>query len=108
MNSKTTEAREKIRVAELSIHSGSFWKHYKGGVYQIDLIALDTTNGEACVLYQRVDGPDFDSVKEADIYYSRPFSEWFDTIEVDMDGTTYTLQRFVEVKRVKRWEEVNA
>lgn len=50
------EARQKIQV-------NGIYKHYKGGTYQVDLIATDTENDEPMVVYHLY-GTDF--------YYVRP------------------------------------
>jgi hypothetical protein len=98
MSSKSNQLRDVVDGAEEEIYrKGRHWKHYKGGVYCVDGIAIDTDNGLPRVLYHRVDGPDFNPFVEANIYFVRPLSEWFDTIEVDVDGTTHTLQRFIPV-----------
>jgi hypothetical protein len=103
MSSKTDLAGRKIYQALQYVEYGSIWRHYKGGIYQVDDLAINTTTGDVDVVYSRIDGPDFDRELERDLSYSRPFAEWFDNIII---GNNDTTERFVRVKKVRVWQDV--
>jgi hypothetical protein len=67
------------------IYDGSVYQHYKGGRYQVEGFAVDTSTGGWLVLYREVGvGPGHP--------YARAAEEWFQM--VDADGTT----RFTEIQ----------
>lgn len=79
LNEKLVQARA---VAPLLTN----WKHKKGGIYRIIGHAIDSDNGEVRVRYDRVGGPGFNRMEEADIEFVRPVSEW-------------TADRFTQITR---------
>lgn len=75
-------------AARGAVRPGSTWKHYKGGIYEVVDLAIDTVDGSVRVTYQRIEGPDYHPLSEPGIFYSRPLSEWFDKISVQQgDGS---------------------
>jgi hypothetical protein len=105
MSSKTVKAIETI--GSVNIPWGSTWRHYKGGVYVVDYIGIDTTAGDAVVIYHRIDGPDYNHSIEQDLIFSRPVSEWFDDVVVrELNDEDLTVKRFVKVRRVEVWQEI--
>ena len=107
MTKRTTEQLyDDICMGYSSIRSSTTWKHYKGGYYRTtdeNTFSINTTTGELMVNYHRFDGPDFNLTLEMNIPYSRPYSEWFDKVEVD----GVMVPRFVRVKKVQVWTEVD-
>mgnify|MGYP002627349219 CR=1 FL=1 len=59
------EARQIIKI-------GSKYRHYKGGVYTVDNIAIDTDTGFVVVVYHN----------EINEYFVRRASEWLDTVMI--------------------------
>jgi hypothetical protein len=72
--------RRETEAAARGALTAKTYQHYKGGIYLIEGLAIDTDDGEVRVTYQRVDGPGFNAQREAGVLYSRPFAEWFDVI----------------------------
>jgi hypothetical protein len=102
MKLTTVEIQEKLKAARDQLYNiAKIWKHYKGGVYRVDDVVFDTAIDDVSILYFRIGGPGFDASLEGDILFARPLNEWFDTIEVDVDGTTHCYQRFIPVKAVQ-------
>lgn len=55
--------------------AGEIYKHYKGDLYRIVLIAEHSDPDELCVVYEAIyDNPDFP-------YFSRLFRHWYDVVE---------------------------
>ena len=100
MNAKTAELQKKIEDGWKLFNGEMMWLHYRGGIYYVQSLVIDTDDGELRVLYSRMDGPDFDESAEIGISFVRPLREWFD--EVDVDGKM--TPRFIAVHRVERWE----
>lgn len=67
--------------AARTLHAGSVWKHYKGGTYVIRGHGINTETVEVMVAYQRLAGPGYDAVGEANLFWYRPAKEWLDQIE---------------------------
>ena len=60
------EAKEKILV-------GRKYKHYKGGIYEVDSFAINVATNSPMVIYRKV---------ETGEYFARPADNWFETITV--------------------------
>lgn len=99
--SKTEELVKKIEAAR-NVLLAKTWRHYKSGIYSITDISIDCTTGEAMAIYHRIGGPDFDSLNEAHINYSRLVSEFNDIVETD-NGL---VRRFTAVRPVQQIEYV--
>lgn len=106
MSTKTDHILSELDKAYCSLFklAHKYWKHYKGGVYSVEGIAFDTAAGEATVIYRRIDGPNFDMFTESEIKYTRLYSEWLSTVEVD----GVTQQRFVPVYKKEFWVDRNS
>jgi hypothetical protein len=90
--------RYQASQAHANIPVGSVWKHYKGGVYQVDDVALHTETNDYCVIYHRIEGPRFDAAIEEGVAFCRPIDIWFSKTESGQD-------RFTRVRKVERWED---
>lgn len=73
---RTLILRNRIKDAADIAPVASVWRHKKGGVYQVTGIVIDSTDGEARIMYQRIAGPKFNAGIEYGIYFVRPVSEW--------------------------------
>ena len=60
------EAKQKIQV-------GKSYEHYKGRLYQVDIIATDTENDEPMVVYHLFGTHE---------YFVRPVSMWLENVSV--------------------------
>lgn len=49
------------------------WKHFRGGIYIVDGVGIDTVTGGRLVIYHSVDNGDI---------FCRPLPEWFDSVEL--------------------------
>lgn len=72
----TEEMQDGLREARFRVPPYSFWKHKKGGEYQVLGHEIDTDDGTIRIRYERVGGPNFDAEAEAGIHFSRPYHEW--------------------------------
>lgn len=72
----TQEIQKRFEVARISVRIGEIFRHYKGGVYVVTGLTLDTDTSTIRVSYMRVDGPGFDPVAENGIVFSRRIEEW--------------------------------
>jgi hypothetical protein len=99
VNLKLAEARQRLFAA-----GRTYYKHYKGGTYKIDIssLYLDAGTGEAAILYERVAGPDYDEVAEYGVKYGRVVSEFFDAVWVPIDGGVKSVNRFVPVRKMEQ------
>ena len=70
----TDEMRELFRSSHVKI--GQVYQHYKGGVYIVTALTLDTDTAGLRVSYVRIDGPGYDATAEAGIIFSRRLEEW--------------------------------
>jgi hypothetical protein len=52
------------------------FQHYKGGVYQVDRLTIDTDTATLRVTYHRIDGPNFDAEAEEGITFDRRIEEF--------------------------------
>lgn len=100
MSDKSLEFSNTLHAARTQFLLKHIWRHYKGGVYKVTNFSIDTDTLEARVEYRRIDGPDYNSEIEHDIFFSRPLREWFE----DVDG----VPRFIAVEAITRWEPVEA
>lgn len=80
-----------VRTEARTIQTGSVWMHYKGGTYVVRGHGINTDTGEVTIIYQRVDGPNYDPVAEANLLWCRRATEWLDT-------TACGTQRFTRVR----------
>ena len=69
------------RLAPTEIHVGRFYKHYKGGKYEVLAIGMHSETKEKLVIYRNL---------EHGSIWVRPASMWFDSIS---DGYA-TTDRF--------------
>ena len=76
--SKTQACIDTLAKARIRVPSASIWQHYRGGIYAVTGHTIDTTNGQARVLYFRVGGPDYEADRENGITFARPVDEWFE------------------------------
>lgn len=72
----TQEIQKRFEVARISVRPGEIFKHYKGGIYVVTGLALDTDTSDIRVNYHRIDGPSFDAISEQGITFSRRLEEW--------------------------------
>jgi hypothetical protein len=72
----TTQELQAVRLARPDIAPGMLFRHYKGGLYRILKISIDTDTSKARVVYERIDGPGFDAEAEAGITFDRRIEEW--------------------------------
>lgn len=70
----TLEMRTLFRDSPIKV--GEIYRHYKGGIYIVTCLTLDTDTGGIRVSYARIGGPDFDAVAENGITFSRRIEEW--------------------------------
>lgn len=70
----TSEMRNLFRNSSVKV--GEIYQHYKGGIYLVTCLTLDTDTGGIRVSYARIGGPDFDAVAESGITFSRRIEEW--------------------------------
>lgn len=73
-NLTTLEMRTLFRDSPVKV--GEIYKHYKGGIYVVTCLALDTDTSTLRVSYVRIGGPNFDAVAENGITFSRRIEEW--------------------------------
>lgn len=83
---KTPEAlREMIETSP--IRPPQLWRHYKGGLYRVEELLIDSNTNEIIVAYTNLDWESgLDSFR-----FTRPLSEWFDEVEPG-------VQRFCRVR----------
>jgi hypothetical protein len=79
MSSIEFEGRRASALAK-GITEGSVWYHYKGGTYKVIGFGVDTDSGEFKVVYQRIYGPVFHAIGEANRLFFRSPSEWLDAV----------------------------
>lgn len=72
----TTQEMQALRASRPDIAPGMVFEHYKGGVYQVIKLTIDTDTANLRVVYKRIDGPDFDAVAEEGIEFDRRIEEW--------------------------------
>ena len=66
------------------------YQHYKGGQYEVICMCNHTETNEPLVIYKSLS---FGS------QYARPFSEWYDEVEVRKFGNKeYSIQRFEKIE----------
>jgi hypothetical protein len=70
----TLEMRDLFRDSPVRV--GEIYQHYKGGIYVVTCLTLDTDTGNLRVSYARIGGPNFDAVAENGITFSRRIEEW--------------------------------
>jgi hypothetical protein len=70
----TSEMRTLFRDSPVKV--GEIYQHYKGGIYVVTCLTLDTDTSALRVSYARIGGPNFDSVAESGITFSRRIEEW--------------------------------
>ena len=66
------EAKQKIQV-------GRRYQHYKGNIYTVDFIALDTNTLESVVVYHS---------DENDNIYTRPVEIWLENVNINVPRFT--------------------
>jgi hypothetical protein len=93
---KTSDLIAKLNASHEFNLVGETFRHYKGGIYTVDDLVIDTDDGSVRVLYFRVDGPDFDFDAELGIRFVRPIGEFLGKNE---EGKP----RFQRVRRVETW-----
>jgi hypothetical protein len=96
--SKTADLSAKLESARELDLVGNTFRHYKGGVYTVDDLVIDTDDGSVRVLYYRVAGPDFNLEAELDIRFVRPIGEFV--------GLHEGKPRFQRVRRVETWVDL--
>lgn len=108
MKKKSAELSAWIHEIETTMFQHKIWKHYKGGIYKILGLTVDTNDGTLRVHYKRIDGPDFDPGIELNITYVRPMTEWFEDVLLTDETTFYSwaVKRFTKVRKVEEWREV--
>lgn len=110
MSSKTEEFKGKLEHARavLNLKRSSTFQHYKGGVYVVDDVVINTDTLEPDVVYHRISGDGFNQFDELEIKYSRPLKQWFE--RVDNRDTNDAVTRFIHVKLVHKpmWVEVES
>ena len=67
------ELETKLANARLHVVPGSKWRHYKGGEYIIQDIAVSEEDNELAVMYAPIGRPE--------IIFVRPLSVWDDQVE---------------------------
>ena len=75
---KTERCRNELDYALAATPIGSVWKHKKGGVYVVlgHAICTDADPTHARVRYARIEGPDYDPLREHGIEFVRLINEW--------------------------------
>lgn len=74
--SRTAALLDRLKLAKTQNLVGNTFKHYKGGIYTVTGLCIDTDDGEVRVLYHRVGGPEFDAIAEDGISFVRPLAEF--------------------------------
>lgn len=80
------ELERRLHDASLRVTVGATYEHYKGGLYVVDNLVIQTPDDQACVIYTAKYGKR--------LTFARPLSEWSGTVSVD--GTL--VNRFTVVK----------
>ncbi|ARK07524.1 hypothetical protein LAV_00149 [Sphingobium phage Lacusarx] len=109
-----TQLAERCRKAAMAIPVGSFWKHYKGGIYEITGFTISEQTNDLKVVFRPIveDMPKtrdgitfypFGSLTEHDVsflQFDRPPSEFFEDVAIG-DGPIpdAILPRFQQVQR---------
>ena len=70
----TQQIQDLLKASNIQI--GQIYQHYKGGVYLVTGITLDTDTSGLRISYMRIDGPDYNAVAENGIVFSRRIEEW--------------------------------
>lgn len=93
MNEKAQRLNSIISAVERDIPIGSYWRHYKGGVYMVMGCSFHSEDQEPLVLYMRVAGVDYDP-EERCIMFARPAKMWTEN------------DRFKLIDKVTTWSDM--
>lgn len=74
-NPSYVECRERLFRAGRAVPVGSVWRHYKGSLYLIEGINLDSTAFEPRIGYR--------PTEQRGVSFSRLMSEWFEVIPLE-------------------------
>lgn len=81
------ELQQRLEVASRLVEVGAQYEHFKGGLYMVTNLVIQTVDDEVCVVYRAEYG--------AGITFARPLTEWVERVEVDG-------------RRVGRFEKIEA
>ena len=101
---KTEQLQYDLEVVRDYFEGKTYWKHYKGGVYEVLDFVYDTEEDGVSVIYARVDGPDFDPAAEDDIRFSRPFRVQKQFVRLEGQER---ISRFSPVVQTEVWTDAD-
>jgi hypothetical protein len=92
MKLSTSEINTRFQFYRSNWPVGSYVRHFKGGIYLITGHCFHTEDEKVHIIYRRIAGNEFDSIKEATIEFSRPASQFSDIIKTEGYAD---IQRFI-------------